>query len=323
MIFQSKDINTVFISKRIFVDSLKERRETMNFLNVLQKYTHSFIGDTKASFPSVYCKIEDFIAMVKCWWSELSLGRSVIHLSKAAYFLHQKGFLVSLNKCIKICSSFAADEQIDYISFENIFLKIIFIAQLINIKHGIDIQTIEAPMRMKMAIYQRKLLINGADPIGDNIERKNLNAIYSYNKKAEALDKSNRSIINENLLENAENAHKHKLKEIIYQADHYGIDFVAASGDMRKNIKAPWDLKHAISAKGEEQANISNDKDYFKILTSKNTEKKNTEKKNKPYKRNLKIFRDNFLFEKFQIVANKSPDISAPISKSPLIDNED
>ena len=295
------------IHRSAFLSKLRLDKTTLLFLKFLKQHMLERLGEPNETFPAVYHKVEDFINMIKSWWSEISLGKPAVGVSKVAAFFTAKSFISSHSKSMKLCGGHAIDEVIDLMCFENIFLRAIFIAQLMNIKHGVEMQNSKEPIGMKMAIYQRNLLIHGADPEVSRIERTNLNAVYQYQKKYETNTKSSLFNLQDNLVVEAEKVNKHKLEQIIYDAEHKGVDFVGANGNMKNEIKATWDLKNAISEKEQQIVGKFYEKNYLKVLKNST----GTLQVKEPYSRHFRIFRDNFLFKKFQIVANKFPKLDS------------
>ena len=88
---------------------------------------------------------------------------------------------------------------------------------------------------------------------------------------------------------------------MIYEADGQGVEFVSHKGEIRNDINATWDVKNAIEAKDEEVKQSFRTKDYLESLKKANG---SSTQSAHPYERNVKMFRDNFLFEKFQSVAS-------------------
>lgn len=173
-----------------------------------------------------------------------------------------------------------------------------------NIKHGVDILPPDLPMRMRLASHQRSILISAVSPNFDKTSRDTLEVLYKYTHKS-SNPISNQWGTTKEAVKKLEKANNLRLKQLIYDAEQKGVDFVNHSGDINSGIKATWDIKNAISTKTEESKNFKI-KEYMKVLKGQNVSSIPDE----PYSRNMRIFRDNFLFEKFQTVAGQNHNFS-------------
>jgi predicted secreted Zn-dependent protease len=174
-----------------------------------------------------------------------------------------------------------------------------------NIKHGIDLLPSDLPMRMRLASHQRTILISAVSPDFDKTSRATLEVLYKYTHKS-SNPISNQWGTTKEAVKKLEKANNLRLKQLIYDAEQQGVDFVNNSGDINSGIKAAWDIKNAISTKTEESKNFKV-KEYMKMLKGQNV---GNSIPDEPYSRNMRIFRDNFLFEKFQTVAGQNPTYS-------------
>jgi hypothetical protein len=302
LIFGTADLSRT-IAKRDFMKRLAVDKATGTMLESFSYYTNESFSGMKKQFQQQYPLVEAFIQMVHVWWNEISSGNPQVHISQISIFFVQKRLLSSLQKAIKFCKNFSSDDFFDSILFENLFLKCILVAQLLNIKHGVDLQKISAPMHLKIAVYQRNTLLNGVDPSLNQSNRELLREVYKAAVKHDMRASSHRLSLKHNALL-AEKANTMKLKQVIYEAEHQGSEFVGFKGDIKKDISSPWEIKNAIVAKDEDAQKAFREKDYLSTLT------KNLDPSAlvvKPYERNVKMFRDNFLFEKFQSVSIPSP----------------
>lgn len=257
------------------------------------------LGKPNESFPSIFHKFDDFIKFVKNWWNVISHGRPSISLTNVAKFLQEKGLASSFNKSILICKEFVSDEIVDLAIFENIFLKSILHAQLVNVQYGIGLQENNGTLRMKMALMQRKLLIMGVDPEETGKERGSLSAIFEYsaNSKKKKKDKDK---IKKGTVKEAEDLNRHKIEEIIYNSDHKAAQFISKNGNIKSEITTTWGAKRAIGDK--EDSPIFHKKNYIKALNL-----QNSPKAKEPYSANIRLFRENFLFKKFHKVSTNFP----------------
>ena len=155
-------------------------------------------------------------------------------------------------------------------------------------------------MKMKIAWHQRGLLLKGTSPVVEPDKRTILNSAFRFNSKIEKNSKKNLKLLAGEVLETAEKNNRNRVKQMIYEAEHHGIEFVNALGDVKKDVKTIWDVKSVVSAK---EPTIFHEKNYVELLTNNKPPVLNQ----KNYSRTVNVFRDNYLFEKFQNVANVFP----------------
>lgn len=284
------------------MEHLNEDKLATQIIKVLHESALEIIGNIEEPFPRLYYSIENYLKTLRNWWDFLSKSRKIIHNSKIAHFLSSKNLVQGFSKAVKFCSNVNEEEFFDLQSFERIFLKPILLAQLKNVAYGISLEKSELPMSLKLALYQRKLLINGVSEEKSNKSRATLQGAYKFNTKNSSCGEGSIKDLKEKV-EKEEISNKLRIRQAIYEAEHEGAEFVNKDGDIRKDVGNIWDVKNNINSKeGSPQGGSSS---HFEF----NQTEKTGNKDFLPYQRNVKIFRDNFLFEKFQKVAGSTYDL--------------
>jgi hypothetical protein len=285
------------ISKKKFVESLKETKIKLSILKNLQSqlfYSYSFSSEPIG-------KIEDFVKVIKAWWNELSPDSHFIPTSKVAKFLVSKKIMPNLSKSMKFISEYTKDNIIDSNCFEKLFFSSIFHGQLLNIKNEVEKEERDSPMKMKISSHQRNILISGANPIVQENDRTVLESVYKYHQKIHKNDKIDLRNVAREILDTIEKNNQFKLKQKIYEAEKDASQFIDQDGDIKKDLKDIWDIKNFNeSTKEKRESDKDSDNKILNIRDSSPFES---------YARKVRIFRDNFLFERFQSVANKCPNL--------------
>jgi hypothetical protein len=289
------------VTKKIFVERLKDDKITLQIISSLQTFSESLLLNSEEVFPVLYFSFDSFFKVLKTCWREF--GSSLVHISKIAHFLSSKNLLQGFAKAVTFCQSLHFEDFFDMASFERLFLKAILVCQLKNIEFGISLEKSEAPMSLKLALYQRRLLISGASLSNHDKNRAALVGAYKFHSKSNSLNENSLKGLREKV-EQEENANKLRIKQIIYEAEHEGCDFVDEKGEIKNGIVNTWDVTNVLHSKeSSPKNNLAASRKYFEIFKQ---NEKNSELP--PYSRNVKIFRDNFLFEKFQKVTNSAVD---------------
>ena len=295
------------MTRKAFVEKLKEDKITSQIIHSLQYLTEEMQVNQDEPFPRLYFSFDTFIKTIKTFWTSLVTSAPIVHISKIAQFLTSKNLVQGFSKSIKFCQSLHFEEFFDISSFERLFLKSIFISQLKNINFGISQEKSSAPMSLKLALFQRKLLINGVGNSKADKSRANLQGAYKFHRKSSSISGVSLKSLRQKV-EYEENANKLKIKEIIYEAEHDGCQFVNQDGEIKEGIVNTWDVTNVINSKEPSPKNASgptSSRKYIEVLKTKESREEHN-----PYSRNVKIFRDNFLFEKFQKVTNSTIDLN-------------
>ena len=281
---------------------MKEDKQETQIIKVLHESAVELIGDIDEPFPRLYYSIENYLKAIRHWWDFLSKSRKIVHGSKIAHFLSHKNLVQGFSKAVKFCSSVNEEEFFDMQSFERIFLKSILLAQLKNVAYGITLEKSELPMSLKLALYQRKLLINGFGEEKSNKSRAALQGAYKFNTKNSFYGEGSVQDLRKKV-EKEEVSNKIRIRQAIYEAEHEGEEFINKDGEIREGIDNIWDVRNKVNSKeGSPRGGSSRD---LELNQAGKTGKRDVSS----YCRNVKIFRDNFLFEKFQKVAGSTYDL--------------
>jgi hypothetical protein len=335
--------------------------------------------DTKMRLK--YCSMYDSSRLLKLWWSELdSAGEKLVSIKKLSKFLTEKKFFSNIHEARDYIFEIKrplGESLITRDHFDRLFAKAVLKGALKNIAYGLSTGEFagdELPLRMKIAMYQRRLMLNGMKPVGGSLKKDGkqvLKALYSYTKDdgdVEPLEDIVRNINSRSVKDERKQVamEQHKERTIDYlfaikesaaaYLDKFGIlsvDFSRpiapntsdteseyesdlsfsrkssrisqqprASGNRspaRRRMSPIKDPVRRNSSTGDSQKGKGRTKTLAMNLVRKAIELQNREKnvkpkyfkylKKVPYPRNVRMFRDNYLYKSYQQAILKSADI--------------
>jgi hypothetical protein len=335
--------------------------------------------DTKMKLK--YCSMYDSSRLLKLWWSELdSAGEKLVSIKKLSKYLTDKNFFSNIHEArnyILEIKKPIGESLITRDHFDRLFAKAILKGALKNIAYGLNTGEFagdEQPLRMKIAMYQRRLMLNGMKPVGGSLKKDGkqvLKALYSYTKDdgdVEQLEDIIRNINSKSVKDERKQVamEQHKERTIDYlfaikesaavYLDKFGVlsvDFSKpiavqssetdsdlesdlsfsrkssrisqkprASGNRsppRRRISPIKDPVRRTTSLPDSQKSKGRAKTLAITLVKKAIELQNREKcekpkyfkylKKTPYPRNVRMFRDNYLYKSYQQAILKNADI--------------
>ena len=328
-----------------------------------------------------YCSMYDSSRLLKLWWSELdSAGEKLVSIKKLSKFLNEKKFFSNIHEAkdyIFEIKKPLGETLISKDHFDRLFAKAILKGALKNIAYGLttgEFAGDEQPLRMKIAMYQRRLMLNGMKPGGGSLKKDGkqvLKALYSYTKDdgdVEPLEAIVRNINSRSVKDErkqvAMEQHKERTIDYLYAIkesaasylDNLGVlsfDFskpiavnssdtdsgfesdlsysrkssrisqkAKVSGNKspaRRRLSPMKDQVSRSSSKTDSQKEKRRAKSIPVTLVKKAIEIQNREKhvkpkyfkylKKSPYPRNVRMFRENYLYKSYQQAILKNTDI--------------
>jgi len=335
--------------------------------------------DTKMRLK--YCSMYDSSKLLKFWWSELdSAGEKLVSIKKLSKFLTEKKFFSNIHEARDFILEIKRPLGEIFITkdhFDRLFAKAVLKGALKNIAYGLSTGEFagdEQPLRMKIAMYQRRLMLNGMKPVRGSLKKDGkqvLKELYSYTKDdgdVEPLEDIIRNINSRSVQDERKQVamEHHKERTIDYlfaikesaagYLDKFGVlsvDFSRpialntsdteseyeselsfspissrmsqqhrASGNrspVRLRMSPVKDLERRASSMGSSQKGKGRSKTLAVNLVKKAVELQNREKnikpkyfkylKKSPYPRNVRMFRDNYIYKLYQQAILKSTDI--------------
>ena len=335
-IFEAENINELQIDKENFINIFKDDKKIDIILKNLDFYCKSMLKDEEdkkvalraafrrqttifhhsALIPSepfpekIYPTIEEFTRLIRKWWTDLAHDNANVNVSRIAEFLAEKGIAANKHEGRTIAKSFESGSYFSCDSFEKIFVKPILKACLFYVAVFLNASDFENfSMRLKLAIVQRRFLMAGTKTRADPLARQgrlSLQAIDTYKKRRGGeLSKPDKD--NKLSLEAAEELNDQKILQILFKLKENAVQFLNEYGEVEKSIKNTWDIntnliknyeKHSPTLKFKEERYISSLQDTGNLNTT-----------GGPYNRKVKLFRENFLFKKFNKLIGIYPEI--------------
>lgn len=378
-----KKTNTISISESMFSGGLsifspgKSPRRGAVILETEVDYDEHF----NARMQLKYCSMFDSSRLLKDWWNEIeNTGEKLVSLKKLSKFLTDKGFFGNIHEARDYVINIKkpiGDKLVPKDHFDRLFAKAILKGALKNIAYGLNSGEFagdELPLRIKIAMYQRRLMLNGMKPAGGTLKKDGkqvLKALYSYTKD-DGLDEPlediianiNSKSVKDERKQIAMEQHKERTIDYLYAIkenaasflDKYGVLNVDFSKPMAKegsdegsdsqsdatysrkssrlsqkarlsNSRSPArrrnspvkDLDRRSSSFSSQNKNKSRAKTLAMSLAKKAEELQNREKHEKqkyfkylkktPYPRNVRMFRENYLYKSYQKAILKNQEI--------------
>ena len=329
IIFHCKDISNIHIERSEFESMFKEDSKIdvilkhLDFnakkLNLKSNNKEKFssrcesapLQSIKEDFEFTqkfnYCTVEVYLKLLRNWWDSMKPVHEVVHSSKVGEFLTEKNISPNKHEGMRILKEITDKSLVSYREFEKVFLKSIFKAALMNLAFGLnngELDVSDASLRLKLANYERNLMIKGLSPDGESkLGKHALQAIYKYQK---GKPDSSRNRVTANItqtVELAENSHKERLKGYLYKLKNRAKEFINDRGDVITNLKNTWDISNVVSTKYNKTVSTvlegeqTFDKDkYLKEITK----VKITKHDKAPIPRKIRAFRENFTLAKYQ-----------------------
>lgn len=284
------------------IGMLKEEEEKKFAQQVANKRASVFYSQvsislervTKNKFPSV----EEFIRQVKNWWAELSHDKGSVNISRVGEFLSEKGIASNKHEGRTLAKTIDPSTYFNYPSFEKIFLKSILKASLYNIADFLTSSDCEDfSMRLKLAILQRRMMMAGAKFRNDAVSKKariTLQALDKYKKRAgDSFTLSSTAKIS---IEAAEELNEEKITQILFKLKQNAKQFIDECGQVKGSIKHIWDIESNLPDSEECSPTPKFKEEKYLSALSEPLASNNNKL---PYERNIKLFRENFLYKKF------------------------
>lgn len=249
---------------------------------------------TKNKFPSV----EEFIRQIKNWWAELSHEKGSVNISRIGEFLSEKGIVSNKHEGRSLAKTFDSSTYFHYHSFEKIFLKSILKASLYNIADFLNSSDCDDfSMRLKLVILQRRMMMAGVKLRNDAISKKARITLQALNKyKQRAGDSFNLSSTAKFSIEAAEELNEEKITQILFKLKQNAKQFIDECGQVKGSVKNVWDIQSSITEPEECSPTPKfKEEKYLSVLSEPLVMTANKV----PYERNVKLFRENFLYKKF------------------------
>ncbi|OMJ82242.1 hypothetical protein SteCoe_17082 [Stentor coeruleus] len=341
--FDCEDIRTIVMDKEAFVNffkgdkktdtilysldiccktMLKEEEEKRVAQHVISKRSSMFYSQntmmTERQIEKPYPTIEEFIRLVRKWWLDISHDSASINISRVADFLAEKGMAGNVHEGRAIAKNVESSSYFTYNSFEKIFLKPILKAALFNVAVVLTKGDFEEfSMKLKLAIVQRKLMMATTKYRHDSNAKQGrvtLQALDTYKKRV-GIDtaKSNNAKMSK---EAAEDLNEEKITQMLYKLKNNAKNFIDECGDIKQNIKNPWDIKSNLNESAEDYSPTPKFKEekYLNTLF----EPFSISLGSGPYDRRVKLFRENFLYKKFHNMVQMYPETKKTKTKFSL-----
>ena len=315
--FDSADLKTLTFDKDQFINLFKSDKKVDVILQVINQscvlmlkeeedkkiaqqaankraslYSQNSILDKSpvAKYPSV----EDMVKLIRKWWDELSKDGLQVNISRIGEFLADKGIVSNKHEGRTMAKAFDSSNYFSYHAFEKVFLKSILKAALYNVAHFLSTSDCEEfSMRLKLAILQRKLMIAGAKYRNDALGKKarvTLKALDKFNKKTGASLTAPKSSVM------AEELNDEKIMQMLFRLKENALQFIDECGQVKASVKNVWDIKSSLNGEAEVSVTPKFKEEKYLMALS---EPLNLNTVATPYKRQVRLFRENFLYKKF------------------------
>ena len=338
MMFNVKSLTSLKIEKEAFVKFFKEDSKTDTLLSSLQQHTQYMLDkeedlrlarrrslgnalhlETRIEdvVPKIYCTIEEYIKMIKVWWKELLEENNLhqkspfdnkIHQYQLTDFLVEKKLVSNNIEAIRLSNAMQQAGCVFYDSFEKIFLKALLKSGLLNLAFGLDNGDFagrNTSLLMKLARCQRKFMVSGVSLRNSELAlqgRKALQAVSKYQQEHSDTSRAKATINAQEYLANNAEYGGDRHKNYLYKINENAKEFVDQVGNVATSLKDPWDIRDQVNLHGKKIDNSIDHEDtfnkelYFSMLSPAKLNKRAVE----PFPRNVKAFRENFLFDKFK-----------------------
>lgn len=254
-----------------------------------------------------YCIVEEYLKLLRHWWELMKPVHEVVHASKVAEFLTEKNIAPNKHEGMRILKEITDKSVVSYKEFEKVFLKSIFKAALMNLAFGLnngELGVSDASLRLKLANYERNLMIKGLSSDGESkLGKHALQAVYKYQKGKPGISRNRVTANITQTVEFAENSHKERLKGYLYKLKNRAKEFINERGDVITNLKNTWEISNFVSNKYNKTVSTilegeqTFDKDkYLKEITK----IKKSKHDKAPIPRKIRAFRENYTLEKYQ-----------------------
>jgi hypothetical protein len=322
--FQSSDLKTLSFDKEAFINSFKTDKKVDVILKVLHLSCNHLLKEeedkkiaqqaankraslisqvslTEKPPSSKFPSVEDLIKLVKKWWEDLAKDAVQVNISRIGEFLSEKGIASNKHEGRAMAKSFDSSSYFSYYSFEKIFLKSVLKACLYNVADFLTTMNCEEfSMRLKLAILQRKLMIAGAKYRNDALGKKarvTLLALDKFNRK----NAGNLPIINSSAI--AEELNEEKITQLLFRLKENAVQFVDDCGQVKANVRNIWDIKANVPEDSGTATPKFKEEKYLMALSEPISGNLNSS----PYKRQVRLFRENFLYKKFSKMVQVYP----------------
>lgn len=335
--FNVQDINDIVMDKEAFVNLFKGDKKTdMIMLNLNthckamlkeeegKKLAQQVANKRQSSFMSQYSivaekpiekpypTIEEFIRLIRKWWIGLSHDSACINISLVAEFLAEKGMAANKHEGRIIAKNAEFSSYFSYNSFERVFLKAILKASLFNVAVCLNRKDFENfSMRLKLAIGQRKLMMastKGRVDIYAKQGRVTLQALDTYKKRVGSdMLKTNSTRLTK---EAVDDINEERIMQILFKLKDNAKMFINEFGDVKQEIKNPWDIRSSLNEADEDYSPTPKFKEekYLNSLFEPGAVSIGPG----PYERRVKLFRENYLFKKFHDMVQMYPESKIP-----------
>ncbi|CAG9322601.1 unnamed protein product [Blepharisma stoltei] len=324
--FDGKSLNDIVLYRENFICIFREDRKLDIMIKSLDFHTKNMINcdedneylrknkeieeNPMKKLPKCYCVIEDYIRMIKKWWSEIKSRYFKVTDIQIGEFMVGKGLVSNKHEgSIMISSQNNKSKYITYEDFEKVFYKAIFKAELLNLAYGLqglDLNEESSSVKLKFTMIQRQLMMTGTKPRASFHDKGRivLDSLDKYRRSISSLmNKSNYEF--DNSLDEAEKQNQTRIHDFLYSIKESAHPFLDQRGNLRSNIRNTWDVRENISESHspvDENATIGE--------TSINDDRKS------PYSKNVKIFRENYLLTEFSKNVSKYPKRSRILNSS-------
>ena len=227
-------------------------------------------------------------------------------------FLSEKKLVNNNIEAMRISNSLHSAGYVEYDKFLTIFLKPILKSGLANLAVGLqkgEFSGKDSTLAMKLFRCQRKFMIHGITQKTDEISlqgKKALQALGKYQSQNKAVSRSIAMAKAKDQLDKEEDDEIFRLKGYLYKINEHAQEFVDPHGRISTKLRNTWDIRDQINEKEKildvtpDIAHSFNKETYFHMLEY--VPRVDVIK----IPKNVKLFRENFLLERFRKAAAKN-----------------
>lgn len=231
---------------------------------------------------------------------------ALVHINRICEFLADKNLVPNKLEGRILINRYTSGNQVNYMTFEKIFLKPIFKGGLLNLANNFNNFDSTLPLRLKLGMEQRKVMLAGTKPslnLSSKHGRLVLNSLDKFKQKNRETKKTVDVV-----LEEAEEVNEERLLGYLYSLKDEAKSFLNEKGELQTNSKNTWDLREEINPV-EDKSVLSDSQryrhsTYLSILNNKSI---GDNSKHIILTPKVKLFRDNYVWKRFEGLVNKFP----------------